>query len=400
MEFHGKKCIDTLKFFRCKHNLFAIMHMHLRKMNDKKYSLLIDVIKKDILAGKYSSGQLLPSVRAMMRRFKVSSATAQRAFEELTKQGMIAGRRGSGTVVTKLGASRKIGLIVPGVAYSEFFSLVVDEISRCATRDGYVLLLGNMSSSRVSERVKRAKKFAKELVKENVAGVIYQPFEFVENAEKQNREIVSVFDKAGIPVVLLSCDIEPPPGRSKFDVVGINNMDAGYRLGNHLLSVGARKIDFLLRPNTAPSGRNRMRGVITAINMAVSCEGVKKGHRFRVLNAEPDNLSALKRHLRGGKPDAFVCSGDISAAKFKQTLEKAGLQVPSDVLLAGFNDLQMASLLTPPLTTIHQPCKEIGAMAFRLLMMRLTDRDTPPLEMFLPAPLKERESTRLSARGR
>ena len=369
-------------------------------MNDKKYSLLVDVIKKDILAGKYSSGQPLPSVRAMMRRFKVSSATAQRAFEELTKQGMIVGRRGSGTVVTKLGASRKIGLIVPGVAYSEFFSLVVDEISRCATRDGYVLLLGNMSSSRVSERVKRAKKFAKELVKENVAGVIYQPFEFVENAEMQNREIVSVFDNAGIPVVLLSCDIEPPPGRSKFDVVGINNMDAGYRLGNHLLSVGARKIDFLLRPNTAPSGRNRMRGVITAINMAVSCEGVKKGLRFRVLNAEPDNLSALKRHLRGGKPDAFVCSGDISAAKFKQTLEKAGLQVPSDVLLAGFNDLQMASLLTPPLTTIHQPCKEIGAMAFRLLMMRLTDRDTPPLEMFLPAPLIERESTRLSARGR
>lgn len=367
-------------------------------MNDGKYSILVDLIKKDILSGKYRSGQSLPSIRAMMRRFKVSSATVQRAFKELTKQGMIAGRQGSGTVVTKLGASRKIGLIVPGIAYSEFFSLVVGEISRRATRHGYVLLLGNMSSSRVVERVKRAKKFAKELVEENVAGVIYQPFEFVEDAETQNREIVSILDRAGIPVVLLSCDIEPPPERSKFDVVGINNMDAGYRLGNHLLAVGARKIDFLLRPNTAPSGRNRMRGVITAVNTAVACGNAKKGVRFRVLNAEPDNLVALKRHLRHGKPDAFVCSGDISAAQFKQTLEKAGLKVPHDVLLAGFNDLQMASLLTPPLTTIHQPCQEIGAMAFRLLLMRITDRTTPPLEMYLPAPLMERESTLRSHR--
>ena len=363
-------------------------------MNEKKYSILVDVLKKDIVDGRYRSGQPLPSVRAMMRKFKVSSLTVQRAFEELSKQGWIAGRRGSGTVVTKLGASRKIGLIVPGVAYSEFFSLVVDEIARCATRDGYVLLLGNMSSSCVSERVKRAKAFARELVNENVAGVIFHPFEFLNDAERQNKEIVSILDKAGIPVVLLCCDIEPPPGRSEFDVVGINDMDAGYRLGNHLLSAGARKIDFLLRPNTAPSGRNRMRGVITAVNAKNASNGAGKALRFRVLNAEPDDLAALKRHLRSGRPDAFVCSGDISAAQFKQTLERAGLRVPDDVLLAGFNDLPMASLLTPPLTTIRQPCKEIGAMAFRILLMRVTDRETPPLELFLPAPLMERGSTR------
>ena len=358
-----------------------------------KYREICATLKNEILSGKYATTRTFPSSIALARRFKTTRATIRRAFDQLRNLGLIGCRKGAGTFITKVGASRKIGLIVPGVAYSEFFSLVVGEISRCATRDGYVLLLGNMSSSRVSERIRRAKKFAKELVKEQVAGVIYQPFEFVENAERQNKEIVSILDKAGIPVVLLSCDIEPPPGRSKFDVVGINNMDAGYRLGNHLLSVGARKIDFLLRPNTAPSGRNRMRGIITAINMALACGGAKKASKFRVLNAEPDNLLALKRHLRGGKPDAFVCSGDISAAQFKQTLEKVGLRVPNDVLLAGFNDLQMASLLTPPLTTIHQPCKEIGAMAFKILLMRVTDRETQPLEIYLPAPLMEREST-------
>ena len=273
-----------------KPSCLRVEHAIIRNVNASKSRALLESLKRDILNGKYGSGQRFPSRRALAGRFGIAATTVQRALDELANQGLISRAKGSGSFVTKVGASRKLGLIVPGVAYSEFFSLVVGEISRCATRDGYVLLLGNMSSSCVSERIRRAKKFAKELVKEQVAGGIYQPFEFVENAERLNREIVSILDKAGVPVVLLSCD--------------------------------------------------------------------------------------------------------ISAAQFKQTLEKAGLRVPNDVLLAGFNDLQMASLLTPPLTTIRQPCKEIGALAFRQLLMRLTDRETPPLEICLPAPLMERRSTR------
>ena len=183
-------------------------------------------------------------------------------------------------------------------------------------------------------------------------------------------------------------------------MVGINNMDAGYRLGNHLLSVGARKIDFLLRPNTAPSGRNRMRGIVTAINMALACGDAKTGPRFRVLNAEPDNLLALKRHLRGGKPDAFVCSGDVSAAQFKQTLEKAGLSVPKDILLTGFADMPIASLMTPPLTTVHQSREKLGAAAFRRMVERIANPDLPPNEILLPAPLVARTSTERICKGR
>ena len=356
--------------------------------NDSKYKVLVDTLKSAILSGKYDLDRPFPSERMLIRKYGHSRITVQHALRELERLGFVSRQQGRGTFVTKQGASRKIGLIVPGVAYSEYFSQIVSEIARLADKAEYMLLLGDMSSPKVADRARKAKKFAAELVKENVAGVIYQPFEFIPNAESINRKIVSLLDNAGIPVVLLDYDIEPAPERSKFDIVGINNMDAGYRLGNHLLSLGVRKIHFLLRPNSAPSGRNRIRGVITAINLWGG-----KPCKYATLEASPDDLAALKRHLRHGKPDAFVCFGDITAAIFKKTLEKAGLQVPQDVLLSGFNDLQIASLLTPPLTTIHQPSAQMAQLAFKRLLERIADPSLPPLEMYLPAPLVVRGST-------
>lgn len=357
-------------------------------MSDVKYRQLVEVLKAGIREGKYASGQRIPSVRALIRRFKMSSVTVQHSLDELSRQGFLVRRPGSGTFVTRQGASRKIGLIVPGVAYSEFFSIIVGEITKLATANGYMVLLGDMSSSDVRKRAKVARKFAADLVSESVTGVIYQPFEFIEDADRLNEEIVSVLDDAGIPVVLLDYDIKPPPERSKFDVVGINNMDAGYRLGNHLLDAGAKSIHFLIRPNSSPSIRNRMRGVRTAVHASsrAQCD-------FGVFLGEPDDLTALKRYLRRFRPDAFVCGGDVAAAMLMKSLAKLGKRVPDDIRLAGVNDLRFTSLLNPPLTTIHQPIAQIAEAAFKRILARVADRSMPPCEMFLPAPLIVREST-------
>lgn len=139
------------------------------------------------------------------------------------------------SLVTKFGSARKIGLIVPGIAYSEFFPPMASEITRLAQENGYTILLCDMNSVSARERAVRAKRFAVKLVKEHAAGVIYHPLEFLANAEKINQEIVSIFDKAGIPVVLLDNDMVMPPNRSKYDVVGINDHNAGFRLANHLI---------------------------------------------------------------------------------------------------------------------------------------------------------------------
>ena len=188
---------------------------------------------------------------------------------------------------------------------------------------------------------------------------------------------------------MLACaDFVPPPERSGYDVAGINNVEAGAMMARHLVDSGVKRICFLMRPNRGMSIRNRFRGVV----MALGCED-----RVRCtcdqLVAEADDLPALKRFLRRRRPDAFICGSDSDAAKFKVTLEKAGLKVPDDVMLAGFNDVQMASILTPSLTSIHIPCKEIAATAFCRLLARIANPDLPAMECLLPVRLVARGST-------
>lgn len=358
-----------------------------------KYRQILAELKGQILEAAFDAAHPFPSESALARAKGTTRNTVHRAYSELRRMGLIEGEPGALPRIARRAVSRKLGLIVPGVAYSEFFQPIMSEISRLAQRHGYTLLFGNVTSRDPVRRAAQAKRFAQKLVEEGVAGVICQPLEFIEDAVEPNAELLSVFDEAGVPVVLIDYDIVPPPERSRYDLVGINNFQAGSRLAGHLLSVGARKIDFVMRPNCGWSVHARRDGVQAAVwrdRQAAS----------RVLVAEPDDLAALKRHLRRGRPDAFVCGNDTVAAKFKQTLAKAKLRVPDDVLLAGFDDVQIAALLTPPLTTVRQPCAAIGARAFATLVRRIAQPGAEPQEICLSAPLIVRESTKRSPHDR
>ena len=83
-----------------------------------------------------------------------------------------------------------------------------------------------------------------------------------------------------------------------------------------------------------------------------------------------------------------------------KTLAKLGLRVPDDILIAGFDDVQIASLTMPGLTTIHQPCEDIARETFRALLERIADRTRPAREIYLPAPLVERGSTCREQKGK
>lgn len=357
-------------------------------MNDSKYKTLLDTLRKEILGGKYKTGQPYPSVRALERRFGIPRSTIGHALDELFHQGLISRKQGRGTFVTRTANSRQIGLIVPGVAYSEFFPPIVNEISRLTQKEGYTLFFGAISSSDPAVRAQQAKAFAKKLIGDGVAGVIYQPLEFVSDLTERNREIVELFDRARIPVVLICADFVRPPDRSEHDVVGVNNVEAGVQMARHLLAAGARRIGFLMQTNRGTSIRSRYRGILLAL---AGCD--RRGCSCKLLSAEPDDLNALKRLLRRWRPDAFVCGSDSDAVRFKATLEQAGLGVPDEVMLAGFNDVQMASILTPSLTSVRIPCEEIAAAAFYRLLTRIAHPGIPAMECLLPVRLVARDST-------
>ena len=356
-------------------------------MNDSKYKSLIETLKSNILSGKYGVGKPFPSVRALIKRFGLSNTTVLHALDELVHQGLISRKQGRGTFVTNNATSRKIGLIVPGVACTDFFQPIVSEINQLARKEDYTLLFAEVFSMDREERIHQVRELAAEFIKKRVAGVIYEPLA-EPGGKDANEHILRVFNRARIPVVLIDCDIVPFPQQSEYDVVGVNDVEAGAKIAKHLIEAGARKIHFLISKLCPTTFLNRLYGAEAELIHA------GKFKKSSVLYAEADDVAALKRHIKKhGRPDAFVCSNDPSAAVFKQTLEKVGLAVPKDVLLTGFADMTIASLMSPPLTTIRQDRDKMGGAAFRRLLERIENPSLPANEIFFPAPLVVREST-------
>ena len=233
-------------------------------MTNAKYRTVLDSLSKEILSGKYVSAASFPSTSALAKRFGETRSTVYRAIAELAHQGLVQQRQGRGTVVTRAGLSRKIGLIVPDIAQTEFFSLIVREVSRQAQKKEYTLLFGEIVSADAKERAQAAEHLAKDFVKQGVSGVIFQPIEFLRDSEAVNRWIISIFDAARIPVVLCDYDFVSPVERSNCDVVGINNVKAGCSMFQYLRSLGAKDIRFLMRPYASQSHLDRFRGAVIA----------------------------------------------------------------------------------------------------------------------------------------
>lgn len=383
-----KKCICTLAilientFLMC-YNLRGVRDMTNRNI---KYKQVYETLKGGILSGRYHADRPLPSLRALVRKYGVSTITVRRAFDELERERLVSRCKGSGTFVTKAAMSRKIGLIVPGICYSEIFPPICKELSRLAQKEGYSLLLGDLTSNDPAERGRRAKVLARQYVKENVAGIIFQPLEFLKNSEEVNRDVLSIFDAANIPVVLLDCDIVASPARSKYDVVGINNGEAGRCLAQHMVDQGVRNVVFLAAPHSDYSIQNRIEGARAAVVAA-------KGH-FRTLSIDVGDASAVKRLLaRRPSPEAIICRNDHQSAHLMVTLRSLGKRIPEDVLVAGFNDVGYASILSPSLTTVHLPCEDIARQAFGFLCERIAGPELSTRECYLSAPLIARSST-------
>ena len=361
------------------------------KQLDSKTAQLFRKLKDEIQTGQYAKSRAFPSEVALSRRFGVSRSLMTNVVRELEREGLVLRRQGSGTFVINHPSSRRVGLIVPGVAVTDFFKPVVSEINRLAREAGYELRFGEVWSDVREERIAQVRELAAEFIKGGFAGVIYEPLAGPVGDEI-NPHILELFDRKKIPVVLLDCDIVPFPDRSRYDVVGVNDLEAGARIAKHLMSIGAKRIHFLICELCPTTFANRLAGAEAALKLA----GAKMPKGGNVLYAEADDLKSLKRYLKRQKRrlDAFICSNDAIAAVFKQTLEKAGLRVPEDVMLTGFADLPVAALMSPPLTTVRQNREQMARAAFRRLLERIANPSLPPCDIFLPAPLVVRESTK------
>jgi len=170
--------------------------------------------------------------------------------------------------------------------------------------------------------------------------------------------------------VLLDRRPEESAGRHACDLVGIDNHRAGYIATEHLLRLGVRRAGFVRVEGQATTVRARVRGFQDAVH-----EFDAAGHVFTMPAGERFPLPAAAREC-----EAFVCANDRVAAHVMQTLLAAGLRIPRDVRIVGIDDVNYAALLPVPLTTVHQPCRDIGeAAAAALLKLDFTGHQTREL---------------------
>ena len=347
----------------------------------------------EIAARKFGTGARLPSEAQLVKQFNVSRPTVARALRDLQQEGIIERRAGSGTYVAHKESAalgtRQLGLLIPGLGTTEIFEIICGELASLARVEGYTLLWGGSTHPRQDQDTSRehARELCEQFIERRVTGVFFAPFELTPKQEEVNRQIAERFREAGIPVVLLDRDFTAFPHRSQFDLVGLDNVAAGYVLAEHLIKLGCQRLAFAVRPLSAATVDARIAGVREALGrhrLHVPANWVHVG--------DPQDVKFVRSLLAGRAWDAVICANDFTAANLLRSAQQNGFQVPRDIRIVGFDDAKYATLVGVPLTTIQQPCRDIAITAFRVMLSRIAEPTLPVRTLLLTPRLVVRES--------
>jgi DNA-binding LacI/PurR family transcriptional regulator len=224
--------------------------------------------------------------------------------------------------------------------------------------------------------------------------VFFAPLELTPASDDTNHTIVSQLEKGRIPIVLLDRCIMPFPWRCRHDLVGIDNRRAGHLITEHLLGLGCRRIAFVAYSQGAPTVEGRIAGYREALfarGIPVESDLVGRFDSITEVNVR----SAMDRT----HPEAFVCANDRIAGQVMHTLIRLGYRIPQDVRIVGIDDVEYASLLPVPLTTMRQPCREIGEAAIALMLDRIHRSNLLTRDILLECKLVVRQSCGAIERG-
>ena len=344
-------------------------------------------LKEAIDSGTYAAGCRLPSEHELVQTYGASRVTVCRALSELKSDGCIERRAGSGTYVTA-GGSRgyAFGLMIPDLGQTEIFEPICQAMMAVQQAQKHLLIWGK-SLVGLEATESEAMEVCQGLISNKVSGVFFAPLEATPHSGAINRAIAGLLSEFKVPTVLLDRDIVDYPQRSIFDLVGIDNRRAGCVATQHLIQTGCRRIGFIGHPHLAPSCVARSNGY----RDAVAGGDLEPGSEF-VERLDPSDRLRVAATMEQYRPDGIVCSNDRTAAELMRTLNDLKIAVPDDVHLVAFDDVKYAHLVIVPLTTIHQPCDQLGAAAVRAMVERIQNPDMSARDILVDFRLVVRES--------
>lgn len=354
---------------------------------------IIEQLLADMRSGRYTGAGKLPSEAMLCRRFGVARGTVRVALEALRREGLIKTRDGAGSFLTRIAGRQTglLGLVMPDYGRFGFFAQIGRHIESRARKMRFHVRLEVARETDPLRVLEEMLDKARQLVADHVEGVVFRPM-LTPCGDSANVRVARVFQEAETPLVLLDEDLVQPPGRSEFDLVAVNNVNAGRRIAAHLLARGYRRIAFLMGRDAALARNANWNNRLFGLGGELALRGAQDA--IRILRCDPGNAAAIARVMKGpSRPEVIVCGNDEAAIALMDAMRGLGLSVPGDVALVGFDDLECARSCSPPLTTIRQPADLIAATALKMLVARIRAPGGDPREIYLPAPLVIRKST-------
>ncbi|MFC4056911.1 LacI family DNA-binding transcriptional regulator [Planomonospora corallina] len=305
---------------------------------------------------------------------KVAAATRERVEEAIRELGFV--RHGSASTL-RAGHSRTLGLSVIDIG-NPFFTDVAAGAEGMASERGYAVILGNSAGSRAKEE-----RNLRVLAEQRVRGLLITPTD--EDLTRLDR-----LRERGISLVL----VDHPAHRPDQCSVAVDDVAGGRAAVAHLLAGGARRVAYVTGPLTIRQCRERRQGALAALEAAGLGPDRLGVAEMTAMTARSGEKSAADL-LAEGLPDAIFCANDLLALGVLRALLQAGVRVPGDVALMGYDDIGFAAASAVSLSSMRQPTYQLGRIATELLLDECENPGTHAHQhiMFQPE-LVARESTR------
>jgi len=299
---------------------------------------------------------------------RVAAGTLERVNAAIAELGWVP----NGSAATlRAGRATLVGLIVPDIR-NPFFTEVARGAEDVAAANGEAIVICNTDWLLDSER-----RALDGLARQRVHGVIINP-------AGEDERYLEWLGGRGISLVLL--DHRRSVGLVSSVVV--DDVLGGRLAGEHLVGLGHRRIALVNGPLTIPQCEDRRLGLVAALGAA----GLDPDTDLVTAEVESmdatSGLAALDDLLAPPMPTAIFCANDLLALGVVHGLRRRGLHVPDDITVIGYDDVELAAMTDPPLTTVRQPAYELGATAYELLRA-----GGPPQQRSFSPHLVEREST-------
>jgi LacI family transcriptional regulator len=317
--------------------------------------------------------------RVINESARVSPETRRRVERAISELGYVPSRLARGLSRQRTGT---IALIVPDVA-NPFFTLVVRAAEEVARRADFRVILCDTRSDLAVER-----DVIGELLAHRVEGIVIAPVSDRSSAHLRR------LDRFGVPFVLIDRTV----AGVEADAVLGDSAAGARQLVDHLISLGHRRIGMVVESDEVSTARDRRRGYADALAAA----GIALDPAL-VADADADprgGFEGMSRLLElEDRPTAVFTVNNLSAVGAIEAVRAAGLEVPDDVALVCFDDIEYASRLYPFLTAMEQPAETYGTLGAQLLLERIEGRGPERRRMVvLPAQFVVRRSCGASQR--